>query len=174
MPNAVTSGTVEVYGGAPRSVVAISEIRSKTVGVVALRPERVVDEVQDNCEPAPVASVDQPPQPVDSPVRVLRGVGIDPVVTPVTLAGELGHRHQLQGRDAKVFQPSEMLRDPVKCALQRESPNVQLVQHVIAQRNAQPFAVFPVIGGIDDFPTLRARPRVGIERPDQGNPRRLS
>ena len=77
----------------------------------------VVDDVQDNCDSAPVASVDQSPQPVDSPVRVLRGVGIDPVVTLVPLTRELGDRHQLQSRDAKLLQLSEMLRDPVKCAL---------------------------------------------------------
>ena len=117
VPDAVASRAVEVYGCAPGSVVAIGKIRSKAAGVVALRPKVVVDDVQDNCDSAPVASVDQPPQPVDSPVRVLRGVGIDPVVTPVPLTRELGHRHQLQSRDVKLLQPSEMLRDPVKCAL---------------------------------------------------------
>ena len=77
----------------------------------------VVDDVQDNCDSAPVTSVDQPPQAVDSPVRVLCGIGIDPIVTPVLFAGKLGYRHQLQSRDAKLLQPSEMLCDPFKCAL---------------------------------------------------------
>ena len=82
VPNAVASRAVEVYGGAPGSVVAIGKIRSKTAGEAALRPKVVVDDVQDNCDSAPMASVDQTPQPVDSPVRVLRGVGIDPRRNP--------------------------------------------------------------------------------------------
>ena len=39
MPNAVASRAVEIYGGAPGSVVAIGKIGSKIAGVVALRPK---------------------------------------------------------------------------------------------------------------------------------------
>ena len=90
---------VEVEGRSPGRLVALGEVRAEGAEDVADRPEVVVDHVEDHREAALVAGVDEALQPGRPPVGVLHREGEDPVVAPVARAGELGHRHDLDGRD---------------------------------------------------------------------------
>ena len=53
--------------------------------------------------------VDQAPQVVGPPVAAGRGEQGDTVVAPVARPGKVGHRHELDGRDAEIAQ----IRQPV-------------------------------------------------------------
>ena len=55
----VAEGTVEVHGGPPRGAVPVAEVGAEVGKVVPLRPEVVVDHVQDDGQAAQVAGVDQ-------------------------------------------------------------------------------------------------------------------
>ena len=61
----------------------------------------VVDHVEDHGQAGLMGGVDEPLQRPRAAVAVLHGVGMDAVVAPVAVAGELGHRHQLDRRDAQ-------------------------------------------------------------------------
>src|SRR5207302_11229627 len=81
----------------------------------------------------------------------LRGIEANAVVTPVAFARELGYRHELDGRDAQVPQPVEIGDDSVESAFRRKSPDVELVQDVVAQRRAEPVLILPVEATVNEF-----------------------
>ena len=105
----------------------------------------VVDHVQNHAKPVAVRRVDEALQGAGTAVARLDGVGIDAVVTPIAIAGKLGHRHDLDGGDAEFFQCGEPRNDRVKRALRRESADVQLVDDQIFAWNAPPIVVGPAI-----------------------------
>ena len=62
----------------------------------------VVDDVEDDGEPARVGGVDEAAQAVGAAVRLLRREPVDAVVAPVARAGEAGDRQDLDGGDAEL------------------------------------------------------------------------
>ena len=61
----------------------------------------VVDDVEKHGQAATVRRIDKPLQSSRAAVAILHGIGMNAVVAPIPLAGELGDRHQLDRRDAK-------------------------------------------------------------------------
>ncbi len=77
----------------------------------------------------------------------LRRVGQHPVVAPVTLAGALRQRHQLNGGDAQLGQAWQVL---LYSGVASQDPHMQLVDHRFMPGSALPGAVAPGVGqGID-------------------------
>ena len=118
-----------------------------------------------------VGGVDQPLEPVRPAVGVVRGEQVHPVVAPAPVAGELGHRHQLDGVDTQVDQVPEVLDGPVERALGGERADVALVEDRPGQRHPPPAAVAPGEGRVVDHPGravdargLGGRARVGTGR----------
>ena len=150
-PHLVALRAVDVDGLAPRRVVAVGQVRREALEVVALGPEVVVDDVEDDREAPRVAGVDEAPQPVGPAVGRLRRPQIDPVVAPVARAGELRDGHQLAGGDAEGDEVVETLDRTVERARLAERPDVQLVQHELGERGSPEGAIAPgERGRVDD------------------------
>ena len=147
----VASRPVDVDRLTPRRVVAAAHVRGEPLEVVALGPDVVVDDVEDDGEPARVAGVDESPQAVGPTVGRLRRPEVDPVVAPVARSRELGDRQDLAGRDAELDEVVQPLDRRVERALGRERADVQLVQHELGQRRRLEQLVGPrERGRVDD------------------------
>ena len=170
-PHLVAARPVEVDRVTPAGLVLGREVRAELRQVVPVRPEVVVDDIHDHAESPGVRGVDQPLEPVRPAVGVMRGVQADAVVTPAPAAGELGHRHQLDGVDAQLGQVAQVPDRPVEGARGREGADMALVQDGPGQRQPAPAAVVPAERGVVDDPgravhpvRLRAGARVGPGR----------
>ena len=142
-PHLVAVGAVEVQRVAPRRVMAVGEVRAVVGEVVPLRPEVVVDDVEDQGEPVRVARVGEPLQAVGAAVGRVRRVQVDAVVAPVAIARERRHGHQLDGGDAEVAQVRQPRGDARERPLRRKRAHVQLVDDEIGARHAPPAGVAP-------------------------------
>ena len=85
---------------APRGAVLVGEVGAQAPQVVAFGTKVVVDHVHDHRQPLAVAGIDQPLQALDPAVGILCRVGINTVIAPVALAGELRDRQQFQRIDS--------------------------------------------------------------------------
>ena len=90
-----------------------------------------------------MAGVDQLLQPVWAAVAVLRRKRINAVITPVTLSGKLGHRHQLKSGYAELFQVVKPGDRSLKGAFRGECPDMQFVDDAGFKGNSLPTAIFP-------------------------------
>src|SRR6266545_593095 len=186
-PNLVGIGTVEVDGPTPRCRVPVGEVRPVIREVVSLRAEMVVDDVEREGEPSPMAFVDEPAQAVRTAVARVWRVRKHSVVTPIAFAGKLRDGHELDRRDAQVLQIVELADYPLERSLRGESSYVKLVEDEVRERDAGPTLVGPskriarhdprgavhaarlkararigtLFGAIDDVEVVRSRAGVG-------------
>src|SRR5690606_34634329 len=137
-------GTVEVQGIAPRGAISIGEVRPEARQVIAVRAEMVVDDVEADTKALVVARIDEALECCRSPVRVLHGERVHPVVAPVTRSGELRERHQLDDADPEVTQCGQPACSRVERALRREGADVQLVEDVLVEGQAGPVVPGPL------------------------------
>ena len=150
-PDLVAEGAVEVHGGSPRSAVPVAEVGAEVGEVIPLRPEMVVNHVQDDGQAAQVACVDQALQPFRPPVALLHREREDAVVSPVSPPGELRNGHQLHGGDPQLHEGVQARDDGVEGAFGRVRPDVELVEDVRRQRDPAPFQAHPGERiGVDD------------------------
>ena len=112
-------------------------------GVVALRPEVVVDDVEHHAQPEAVRLVHEPPEVVRRAVAVRRGEQVHAVVAPAPAPGEVGQGHQLDRRHPQVPERLQPLRDPLEGPLGAEGADVQLVDDQLFRREALPGPVGP-------------------------------
>ena len=160
---------VEVDRRAPRRGVArVEEGRRIGVQVVALRAEVVVDDVEQHHEAARVRLLHQHLEVLGAAVGGVRREGQHAVVAPVAPAGEVGHRHQLEGGDAEFGEVVEAAADAVIVAAAGEAAGVQFVDHRLFPAPPAPGVVAPGEGlRVDDFAGavdvvgIEARGRVG-------------
>ena len=59
----------------------------------------VVNHIQNHGQTLAVAGVDQTLEGFRTAVAVLHGKGVNPVITPIAIPGELGHGHEFQRGD---------------------------------------------------------------------------
>ena len=78
-----------------------------------------------------------------STIAVLRRIRINAVVTPVSRAGKLSDRHQLNGRDAELAELGKPGNDGVKSPCRRKGADVKLIKHQLWARYAMPFLIRP-------------------------------
>jgi hypothetical protein len=77
---------------------------------------------------------------------------IDTIVAPVAVPGALGHRHELDGGNAKCFQLLKLTNQRGECAFRSHGADVKFVDHQALAIEPTPFAVAPVEGvGIDNL-----------------------
>ena len=87
---------VEIDGLAPLVLIAVGEIVLREAGEdIPVRPEMVVDDVEDDPEAEPVGRVDEAPQVVGRAVEMRRREQVDAVIAPAEAARELVDRHHL-------------------------------------------------------------------------------
>ena len=166
------AGPVVVDPVAPRGLVPrVEEVGRVAVQIVALGPEVVVDDVEEDGEAARVRGVHQRLEVLGPAVGRLGGVEEHAVVAPAPAAREVGHRHQLQRGDAEGDQMIEPLGHGRVGAGRGEGADVQLVEHEPLRREPDPGAVGPGMGqGIHDLARavhvagLEARGRIGHEQ----------
>ena len=116
--------------------------------------------------------VDEGAEIVGRAVQVGRGEQVDTVVAPAEAAGELGHGHDLDERNAQRGQFRQLTRRRPQRAFGREGADVQFVDHLPRKGRAGPVAVAPGVGaGVDNLRRsmralrLAAGGRIGIEVP---------
>jgi hypothetical protein len=129
----------------------------------------VIDDVEDDAEPVGVRLVDELRELSGPAVDGVRRVGVDPVVAPVAVAGEGRDRHQLDRRDAELFQVVQARHDAGERALAAERADVELVHDEALEADAVPGIVGPAEArGIDDARrpanALRLEPRARIRK----------
>ena len=104
-------GPAEIDGGAPgRGDVVAEEARRIGGEIVPVRPEVVVDDVEEDHQAEAVRGVDQRLQLVRRAVGGVGREGQHAVIAPVALAGEIVDRHQLDGGDAELSQAGQRSR----------------------------------------------------------------
>ena len=163
-------GSVEVDGVAPFVLVAVGEVVVRErAQVVPDRAEVVVDDVEDHGDAAAVCHVDEPAEVVGRAVEMRRRVQIDAVVSPAETPFELGDRHHLDDREARVRELAQLGGRGGKRAGTRERADVHLVDHLTFERHAGPRLIGPAErAGIDDLRRavhafrLEARRRIRI------------
>ena len=166
------AGAVEVDGLPPVRGVPVGEVvRRELLEVVAVRPEMVVDDVQDDGQPMAMRLIHEPAQVVRLAVEAGGREEIDAVVAPAESPGELGDRHHLQAGHPEGRQLAELSRRRRPCALARERADVHLVDHLPVEGGAPPARVRPGelrgvdhAGGAGGALRLRARRGIGIQR----------
>ena len=141
--DAARARVVEVHGPAPRRLVPVGEDGPERGEVGAVRAEVVVDDVEEHGQALAVRRVDEPAQVVGPAVGVRRRVERGAVVAPAPLAGEVGERHELDGRHAHLRQRGQLLAHAVERAGRGERPDVELVDDEVRQRGRGPAPVGP-------------------------------
>ena len=164
---------VEVHGGAPRRLVSRAGERGRVgAEVVALGTEVVVDHVEEDGEVARVARLDQRLQLLGAAVAAVRRERQHTVVAPVPPPGEIGDRHQLDGRHPEIGQVVESIRHAPEGALGSERADVELVDGDLVPRPPAPAGVLPRkrrridhLARPADVLRLKARRRIGHGEP---------
>ena len=155
---------------APGRVIAIGEVVVRErPQVIAVRPEVVVDDIQDDGQPVLVGGVDKAFEAVWAAVHVAGREQVDAVIAPVARARELGNWQRLERRHAKRRQPRHLLDRAVEGAVECKRADVELIDHLAPDRGDWPVLVVPDEGVRFDHLGwtvrsigLRTRVRIGI------------
>ncbi len=144
---------VKIDRRAPRRVVALGEEMLRVdVEVVPLRPEMVVDDVEEHGEVARMTGVDEALQILGPAVAAVGREDQHAVIAPIPLAGKIRYRHQLDGGDAEAHQVVEVTLDAGEIAARGEGAGMELVEHDLLPAPAAPVGIAPVIAArIDDL-----------------------
>ncbi len=141
--HAFATSAVVVERAPPGGAIAVGRVRCELAEVSALRAEVVVDDVEEHGEPRAVARGHEFLQAARPAVARLHGIGIDAVVAPAALPGELRDRHELDRGDAQLAQLAEPPLRRRKGAALREGADVQLVEHERVARAPPGAALVP-------------------------------
>ncbi len=142
---------LEIESVAPgRLVRRVEIIAAVTAEIIPVRPEMVVDHVENHRQAAPVRGVDQRPQVVRRAVNPRRRVEQHPVVTPVSFPGKIRHRHDLDRAHPERDEMIQLLDRAAKSARRGKRADVQFVNDQLGQRRRDPAFVRPgVVARID-------------------------
>src|SRR5688500_3692681 len=136
----------EIDRGAPGRVMAVGEeLRRILAEIIAVRPEVIVDHVEEHHQPALMRGVDQALQLIRRAIGPRRGEGQDAVIAPVPPAREIGDWHQLDRGDAEVRQPVEPALDAGEVAAVAEGAGVKLVEHGLHPWPPAPVGAAPLV-----------------------------
>lgn len=159
---------VEVDRLSPVVLIAVGEVvRTEAAEIIAVRPEVVVDHVQDHRQPDRVGGIDQALEGIVVAVAVEGRIRAHAVVAPVPASGKLVHRHDLQDGDPQIAQVRELADRRIEGALGGEGADVDLVDDLSEHRDARPVRVGPAMRvGVDQHRrsvrTFRLVARAGI------------
>jgi hypothetical protein len=130
----VGARVVVIDGLAPEGRVAVGQVGPEGLECRdAARADVVVDDVEHHGDARSVCRVDEGSEGLRAAVAAVRRRQIDPVVAPAAHPREVGHRHQLDGRDAELRERRQSLGGRREGALLGEGANVELIEHELAQ-----------------------------------------
>src|SRR5579871_2262989 len=109
-------------------MVKVGEVRAILVEVISFRPEVIVDHIQTHGEAFGMRDIDEFLQISDAAVAVLKRERENAVISPVSPSGELGQRHQFDGRYAKICQFVEVRYEGGNRTFGRKRSHVQFVK----------------------------------------------
>ena len=160
---------VEIDGIAPFVLVFVGDVGGREKRqVIPVRPEMIVDDVENDAEPEPVRRIDEGAQIVRRPVKPRRREQRDPVIAPAEPARKFRDRHHFDDADADLLQERQLVDRGRPRAFAREGADMHLIDDLAFASDALPGGVRPAIGGgIDDGARLvrplglRARGGIG-------------
>src|SRR4051812_1822680 len=107
------------------------EVRIRERGQsIAIRPEVVVDHIQDHADAESVGGIEERAYVLRRAIRSERRKQADTVVAPAARSREACYGHQLNDRDAQLLEVRQVLARRLERAFRREGADVQLVQHL--------------------------------------------
>lgn len=142
-PDRVAIEIVEIHRRPPGGVITISQIRSELRQVISLGTEMVVDHVLDHGQSMPMRIVDELLIGGGSAIGILYRKRMDPVVPPISLAGELGDRHDLDPREAQRGDLGKSLPGGIERSFLGEGADVQFVEDQIGGIDPRPMVISP-------------------------------
>ena len=157
-----------IDGVSPRRMYWSEESRRITMEIVTFRAEVVVNNVEQNHEPARMRFIDQRSQIIRTAVDTVGRVEQDSVIAPVSPARKIGDRHQFDRGHTGVDHIPEPLDRGAKRSAGRESSDVKLQNDGLLPRSATPLPRAPFEPRVIDYlawsrhvPRLEMRCRVG-------------
>src|SRR5438093_11263101 len=102
VPDLIAVSIIKVQGRSPRRLVPIRKIWRKLREIISLGANVVVYDVEDRCEAALVAGIDEPLECDGTTIRILNRKWKDTVVTPITRTGKLCDRHDFHRGNSGV------------------------------------------------------------------------
>src|SRR5690606_23454947 len=105
------------------------EVRAKMIQVIAIRPQVVVDNVQQYRQPLVMASIDQALESFGSAISVMRRIQCHTIITPAMTARKFRHRHEFHMSNAKLAQMIEASNRRIKGACRSKSPDMDFLDH---------------------------------------------
>src|SRR5204863_9277242 len=132
-------GAVEIDRLTPIVGIAIGEVSRRERGeVIPVRPEMVVDDIEDDGDAERVRGIDKPAEIVGLPIEPGRREKIDAVIAPAKAAGEFSHRHDLNAGDAKHGKSEQLAPRGLPGALWGEGADMQLINNELLARQPAP------------------------------------
>ena len=121
----IAVGVVVVDRATPRCLILVGEVGPERLERRDARgADVVVDDVEDHGQAGVVGRRDELGKSYRPSVRGLSGRDVDPVISPAASTRELGHRHDLDCRDAEIGQAFEIRDRPLEGPLGAERPDV--------------------------------------------------
>ena len=112
---------------------------------IALRPEVIVDDVEEHHQPAQMRRIDQGLEIIRAPIGAVGRVPQHPVIAPVALACEIGKRQQFERGDPALHEVIELVDGGAVGALLGEGPDMGLDQHGLGPGPSAPVGGPPCI-----------------------------
>jgi len=125
---------VVVDGRAPVGLIAIGEIRSVPRQIISIRPQVVVDHIQQHADTPCMTSLHEGDELLRRAVGGKRRVQIDAVISPPLPARKRRHRHEFHVSDAEFTHVLKLRLGRRVRPLGGESPDVHFVYDRVAQR----------------------------------------
>lgn len=122
---------VEIERWSPRGRIAIREVGTELVEVVALGAEMIENDVENHRDSPTVSRVDETLESLGSAIAVLGGKGVHAVITPAASAGKLRHRHDLDGIDPYIDEVIEPIDRCIEGAGVGERADVQFIENEV-------------------------------------------
>lgn len=116
---------------------------AKLAQVVAVRPEMVIHHIEQNGQTTVMGGVYQAAQAFWPTIDAGWSEEAYTIVAPVTVAGKIGHRHQLNRRHAQGTQVIQALDQGVKRAGGGCRTNVGFIDHQVCERQSLPAGIRP-------------------------------
>ena len=139
--------SVEIDRLAPFIGMAVGEIsRREGRQIIPVRPEMVVDDVDNDREADRMSAVDKAAQVVGPAVEPRRREQIDAVVAPAEAAGEIGDRHHFDAGDAEMFDFGKVFHRGSPCSFRSKLCNMSFVEDNVLRFESAPLFVGPLEG----------------------------
>ena len=143
---------VEIDRFAPGGTDArIKEIRRVERKVISVRPEVIVNDVEQHRDAGLMGSIDESLEIVGPPVAGIRRIRQDSIVTPAPAARKVAERHDLHGRYAELNEVRQFGRRCGEGPFRRKGADMQFVKDGVFPIQTAPVGPPAKDGGIDQL-----------------------